>query len=106
LLILQSIPNLWEIVFTKNNNRWILKSVTMSPSAYSGLENGETQITINTLEKVAKVLKLNMADLIQSNGTQTNTFTKNIIAQNNSSLHFTLTPEEFTKLYNKIKEDE
>jgi transcriptional regulator with XRE-family HTH domain len=82
------------------------KAIAMSPSAYSRLENGETQITINALEKIAKELKLNMADLLQAAASQNNTFTKSIVAQNNSTLNITLTPDEFNKIYKKIKEEE
>jgi transcriptional regulator with XRE-family HTH domain len=78
------------------------KAIALSPSAYSRLENGETQITINTLDKIAKELKLSLTDLIHASNNQNNTFTKSIVAQNNSTLNITLTPDEFAKIYNII----
>jgi transcriptional regulator with XRE-family HTH domain len=42
------------------------KAIAMSPSAYNRLENHETQITLNALEKIAKELNLNRTDLLQA----------------------------------------
>jgi hypothetical protein len=47
-----------------------------------------------------------MADLLQAAASQNNTFTKSIVAQNNSTLYITLTPDEFNKIYKKIKEED
>jgi transcriptional regulator with XRE-family HTH domain len=82
------------------------KAIALSPSACSRLENGKTQITINTLDKIAKELKLSITELTQSNNHQNNTFTKSIVAQNNSSLNLNLTPDQFAKIYNIIKGEE
>jgi transcriptional regulator with XRE-family HTH domain len=83
------------------------KLLEMSASAYSRLENGEIQISLNVLHLISEKLNISIAELLELKGTQINNFKDNYIAQTggSSTLNISLTPDEFQKIYKKIKEE-
>ena len=83
----------------------LAKSIQMSPSAYSRLENGEVQITINSLELISRVLKSSLLDLLQINDTKVYNFDNNTNVQQGytSHLNIQLTPDQFAKLEDILK---
>lgn len=82
------------------------KLVEMSDSAYSRLENGETQITLNHLEKIADKLNVPLFEILDFKSTQVNHFNNNAFVQSGeNTLNITLTPQEFQSLYQKIQEE-
>ena len=72
----------------------LAKSIQMSPSAYSRLENGEVQITINSLELISRVLKTSLLDLLEINDTKVYNFNNNTNVQQGytSQLQYTTYP--------------
>jgi transcriptional regulator with XRE-family HTH domain len=86
------------------------KVIKMSPSAYSRLENGEIQITLNTLVIIAEALKTSIVELIQVKDSEIYNNHNNTIVQQGhvSVLNIHLTPEQFSNLegiFKKAKQD-
>ncbi len=97
-----------EIRESKNiNQAKFAKMLDLSSSAYSRLENGETQITLHILEKIADKLNVPFFELLDFKSAKINNYKNNTIGQSgdNSTLNISLTPEEFQKFYNKIKSE-
>lgn len=81
----------------------LAKQLLMSNSAYSRLENGEIQITLTMLEKIAEKLNVTMLELLDFKSSQINNFNNNSFAQSgNSTINITLTPDEFQKVYAEV----
>ncbi len=82
------------------------KSIDMSASAYSRLENGEIQIGLNALQLIAEKLNISIIELLGLASTHITNFKDNMFAQGGgSTLNISLTPEEFQKIYAKVKEE-
>jgi transcriptional regulator with XRE-family HTH domain len=83
----------------------IAKLIQMSASAYSRLENGEIQITINALEVISRVLKTSVVELMQINDTRVYNFNNNTNVQQGftSHLNVQLTPDQFSQLEEILK---
>lgn len=80
------------------------KLVNMSNSAYSRIENGEVQITLNTLDKIAEKLSVPLLELLDFKSTQINHFNNNAFVQSGeNTLNISLTPDEFLSGYQQIK---
>jgi transcriptional regulator with XRE-family HTH domain len=81
------------------------KQINMSTSAYSRIENGEVQITINMMEKIATALQVTLSEILNLQRTQINNINNSQLCpvQNGGVLNITLTPEEFQKIYTEIK---
>lgn len=84
------------------------KQIGMSPTAYSRLENGETQITINTLVLISDALKTTISDLVQLKETAVYNFSRNNIVQQGSShtLNLNLTPDQFLAFESIIRQQQ
>jgi transcriptional regulator with XRE-family HTH domain len=63
----------------------IAKQLEISTSAYSRLESGEVQITLNILEKISQLLEVNIVELLDLKNTQINYFNHNPFAHNMST---------------------
>jgi transcriptional regulator with XRE-family HTH domain len=80
------------------------KSVGLGTSAYSRIENGETQITLKVLYKIAEVLELPVGVLLNIKSTSINNFNAQLVAQTGgtSNVNITLTPEQIEKVFAKV----
>jgi transcriptional regulator with XRE-family HTH domain len=77
------------------------KSVGLGASAYSRIENGETQITLKVLYKIAEALETTVEILLGLETKTTNNFNHNIVGQNNGELSIALTEEQIKKIRGK-----
>ncbi len=84
----------------------LAKLLNISKSAYSRLEHGDTELTVNMLDEICIQLNTTLAEVLDLLPQQVNNFDRNMIAQNNSTLNISLTPEEFQKIYKKIQDGE
>jgi transcriptional regulator with XRE-family HTH domain len=83
----------------------LAKELSISGSAYSRLENGEVQITLNILELLAEKLDLQVVELLGINTSQVNHFNNGLAQSVSGTINITLPAEEFQKIYSKIKEE-
>lgn len=84
----------------------VASALNLSENAYSRIENGYTQITINNLLKIIKILDCNLNDILDITKTSTTNNNSNIVFSqfNEGTLNITLTPLEFNELYKIIDE--
>lgn len=78
--------------------------ISLSPNAYSRIENGFTQITVQNLFLISECLGVKIEEIL---GTEKNIITNNgaiIGAQKNEcSVHISLSLNEFNEIYSIIK---
>lgn len=90
---------------------FIAHSLGLSQRAYSSIENGKTQLTIERLKEITQILNVSIGDIldIESQTTYNNNF-NNHAAENKGSLIFKKDDiEELKNLYDRIikgKDDE
>lgn len=82
------------------------KMIGMSASSYSRLENGEIQITINTLKKISDAMNVSVIEVLNIATSNTYNFNdnKNILQVGHSqTLNIHLTSEQFSQLEKILK---
>lgn len=83
----------------------LAKMLGISTSAYSRLETGESEISLNKLEKIANALNLKPSDFIGTNHSQVNKLSKCVFTQTGISCTFTIhvTPEHLQEIRDLLK---
>ena len=82
------------------SQQYLAQQLGMSQKAYSKIENSQTNITINHLDKIAQVLETSMNKLL---GTDGNAVYNNYHTHNGEGIVITKeTPEKTTELYERI----
>ncbi len=83
----------------------VAQAIALSPSAYSRIEKGETQITIENLFKIAEALEVPVQQLLSLKDSQYFSGShKGLVQQgNNASLTITLTNEQTQSLIDVLK---
>lgn len=82
----------------------VAKSLGLGENAYSRIEGGHTQITINNLYKIAKTLDTPVEKLLSINATNIANNNNNVVMTqfNEGTVNIQLTPKEFNDIYNQI----
>lgn len=104
LLIAQRIKKVrTEKAFTQ---KYIAEALSLTENAYSRIENGHTQLTINNLFIIAQRLELSINELLSvADSTVVNNNSSLVMNNvNHGSLNINLTPEEFQYFYNAMVE--
>lgn len=79
--------------------------LNLSENAYSRIENGHTQLTIETLYRICERLQVDIAEVMDVSKKNIHNTNSNIIfSQNDGTFHVNITPTEIIDLYNKLQE--
>lgn len=74
--------------------------ISISPNAYSRIENGFTQITVQNLYLIAECLKVKVEEILEIEKNVFNNEGAIFGAQkNDGTLHISLSPKEFNEIY-------
>lgn len=77
----------------------LAKSIGLSNSAYSRIENGEVQITLNILEKIAEEFKISINEIMNFPNSNINNFNNNQLCPiQNGILNINLSAEQILKV--------
>jgi transcriptional regulator with XRE-family HTH domain len=82
------------------------KRLAMSDSAYSRLENGKVQITLNIVEKLSQELSVSITELLSLAVTETNNFTNSSIIAQRGTINLSLSGEDLEKIISIINAKE
>jgi len=87
--------------------KYVAESIGLSPAAYSRIESGQTQITIANLYKIAVVLETPVEQMLNIKGSSEFHNKNSIVYQQgiNHTLHFYITPEQFSQIETLLKKD-
>jgi transcriptional regulator with XRE-family HTH domain len=75
--------------------------LSLSPTAYSRIETGQTQITIENLFKICEALQTSIEDILMLDVKNVCTNNNNTILQQQCTIHslnISLSPKEFNRL--------
>lgn len=98
-----------KIKEVRENKKMLLKYVAeglnLSPASYSRIENGQTQITIDVLYKVALLLEISVNELlVLEEKTSFNNYENTVYQQGVShTLNLNISPEDFNKIFQLLK---
>ncbi len=83
----------------------VAKAISLSPSAYSRIEKGETQITVENLYKIADALEVPVQQLLSLKDSQFFSGShKGFVQQgNNSSITITLSDDQANAIIEALK---
>ncbi len=83
----------------------VAKAISLSPSAYSRIEKGETQITVENLFKIADILEVPVQQLLSLKDSQYFSGShKGVVQQgNNTSITITLSEDQAQALIEALK---
>ena len=95
----------------KNKNllqSYVAKGLGITENAYSRIESGQTQLTINYLYEISERLEEPVGDLLGIQDRNIANNNSNLFLSplnNNGQLTISLTPDEFKRLYNLFLEE-
>jgi transcriptional regulator with XRE-family HTH domain len=82
----------------------VSKYISLSPNAYSRIENGYTQITIENLFLIAECLNIQIEEILDLKETTFNKKGTNFGSQNNEiTLNISLSHKEIHEIYNLME---
>ena len=95
-----------EIRIEKNIlQKQVAKAIGLGENAYSRIEGGFTQITVNNLFKIAETLETTVDNILSLKNSKISNNSNNVVMSqfNECTVNVHLTAKEFTELYNMIK---
>ncbi len=97
-----------EIRVEKNIlQRQVAAAIGLGENAYSRIEGGFTQITVNNLFKISEILDTPVEKLLSLKTTNIANNNNNVVMTqfNDGTVNIQLTPKEFTEFYSLIKKN-
>lgn len=86
------------------SQRTLAEYISLSPNAYSRIENGFTQITVQNLYLIAECLNMQIEEILDLKSNVFNNAGAIFGSQNNEgTLNISLTPKEFKEIYEIIE---
>ncbi len=95
-----------EIRIEKNLlQKQVAKAIGLGENAYSRIEGGHTQITINNLFKIAESLETSVEKILSLKHSNISNNSNNVVMSqfNEGTVNIQMTPKEFIEVYNIVK---